>query len=158
MDDIDVLKSDIIVPMINNHRVENPGDTDLKLGELLTSIELKAAEAKFGEGSFEAVEDGTVRSVTIDLTSKDVIHNFKVLSLRVCQDAIPGLNIPIHFKPTKTGRYLITCAQLCGDGHARMRGVIKVVTEEEWVEWQKSESSEDSSSVQASVSAADEKA
>lgn len=158
VDDIDVLKSDIIVPMINNHRVENPGETDLKLGELLTSMELKAAEAKFGPGSFEAVEDGTVRSVTIDLTSKDVIHSFKVLPLRVCQDAIPGLNIPIHFKPTKTGRYLITCAQLCGDGHARMRGVIKVVTEEEWVEWQKSESSEDSSSVQASVSAADEKA
>ena len=157
-DDIEVLKSDIIVPMINNHRVENPGETDLKLGELLTSIELKAAEAKFGPGSFEAVEDGTVRSVTIDLTSKDVIHSFKVLPLRVCQDAIPGLNIPIHFKPTKTGRYLITCAQLCGDGHARMRGVIKIVTEEEWVEWQKSESSEDSSSVQASVSATDEKA
>ena len=47
-DDIVVLKSDIIVPLIYNHRVENPGETDLKPGELLTSTELKAAEAKYG--------------------------------------------------------------------------------------------------------------
>ena len=157
-DDIVVLKSDVIVPLIYNHRVENPGETDLKPGELLTSTELKAAEAKYGAGAFEAVQDGTVRSVTIDLTSKDVIHSFKVLPLRVCQDAIPGLNIPIHFKPTKTGRYLITCAQLCGDGHARMRGVIKVITEQEWNDWQKAESGEAEQTEQAAVSTDDEKA
>ena len=135
-----------------------PGETDLKPGELLTSTELKAAEVKYGAGAFEAVQDGTVRSVTIDLTSKDVIHSFKVLPLRVCQDAIPGLNIPIHFKPTKTGRYLITCAQLCGDGHARMRGVIKVITEQEWNDWQKAESGEAEQTEQAAVSTDEEKA
>ena len=87
-----------------------------------------------------------------------MIHSFKVLPLRVCQDAIPGLNIPIHFKPTKTGRYQITCAQLCGDGHARMRGVIKVVSEDEWYEWQKAESGEAEQTQQAAVSTDDEKA
>lgn len=157
-DDIEVLKSDIVVPMIYNYRVENPGETKLKVGELLTETEYAAALAKHGEGAFEAVKDGTVRSITIDLTSKDVIHSFKVLPLRVCQDAIPGLNIPIHFKPTKTGRYLITCAQLCGDGHARMRGVIKVITEQEWNEWQKAESGEAEQTEQAAVSTDDEKA
>lgn len=157
-DDIAVLKSDIIVPMIYNYRVENPGETKLKVGELLTETEYNAALAKHGEGAFEAVKDGTVRSITIDLTSKDVIHSFKVLPLRVCQDAIPGLNIPIHFKPTKPGRYLITCAQLCGDGHARMRGVINVVTEQEWNEWQKEKSGGTESTEQAAVSTDDEKA
>ncbi|MBO60378.1 MAG: hypothetical protein CMO63_00210 [Verrucomicrobiales bacterium] len=157
-DDIEVLKSDIIVPLIYNHRVENPGKTDLEAGELLSETEFNAAMAKYGEGAFEAVRDGTVRSITIDLTSKDVIHSFKVLPLRVCQDAIPGLNIPIHFKPTKTGRYLITCAQLCGDGHARMRGVIKVIPEQEWNEWQKAKSGSEEASEQASVSTTDEKA
>ena len=156
-DDIEVLKSDIIVPMIYNYRVENPGETKLNVGELLTETEYKAALAKYGEGTFEAVKDGTVRSVTIDLTSKDVIHSFKVLPLRVCQDAIPGLNIPIHFKPTKTGRYLITCAQLCGDGHARMRGVVSVVTEQQWNEWQKAKSEGGESTEQATVSTDDEK-
>jgi len=63
-DDVEVLKSDIVVPMIKN-------------------------------------EDGTHKSVTIDLTSMDVIHCFKVLPLRVCQDVIPGMRIPIHFRPVK---------------------------------------------------------
>ena len=97
-DDVEVLKSDIVVPMIKN-------------------------------------EDGTYKSVTIDLTSKDVIHCFKVLPLRVCQDVIPGMRIPIHFRPKKVGRYQVTCAQLCGDGHARMKGAVKVVKESEWNDW-----------------------
>lgn len=101
-DDIEVLQSDIVVPMKKN-------------------------------------KDGTSKSVTIDLASKDVIHCFKVLPLRVCQDVIPGLRIPIHFKPTKVGRYQVTCAQLCGDGHARMKGAVKVVDESEWDEWYKAE-------------------
>ncbi|MDP6916003.1 MAG: hypothetical protein QGF29_12975 [Verrucomicrobiota bacterium] len=101
-DDVEVLKSDIVVPMIKN-------------------------------------EDGTHKSVTIDLTSTDVIHCFKVLPLRVCQDVIPGMRIPIHFRPTKVGRYQITCAQLCGDGHARMKGAVKVVDEVAWEEWYKAE-------------------
>ena len=151
-DDIAVLKSDIIVPMIHNYRVQNPGKTDLKLGSLLTETEFNEAQSKYGSDSFEAIRDGSIRSVTIDLTSKDVIHSFKVLPLRVCQDAIPGLNIPIHFKPTKTGRYALTCAQLCGDGHARMRGVVKIVSEQEWNQWQKTESEKNSSDKeQASV-------
>ena len=158
-DDIAVLKSDIIVPMIYNYRIQNPGKTNLKLGELLTETEFNNAQIKLGSNSFEAIKDGSVRSVTIDLTSKDVIHSFKVLPFRVCQDAIPGLNIPIHFKPTKLGRYTLTCAQLCGDGHARMRGIIKVVSEQEWNQWQKMESEKNSSDKQqASVSNSDVKA
>jgi len=147
-DDIAVLKSDIIVPLIRNYRVEDPGETDFKIGELLTETEFNEAIVQYGADSFEAIKDGSIRSITIDLTSKDVIHSFKVLPFRVCQDAIPGLNIPIHFKPTKTGRYNLTCAQLCGDGHALMRGVIRVVSEQEWNQWQKTESAKNSSNQQ----------
>jgi len=49
------------------------------------------------------------------------------------------MRIPIHFRPTKVGRYQITCAQLCGDGHARMKGAVKVVDEAAWEEWYKAE-------------------
>jgi cytochrome c oxidase subunit 2 len=34
------------------------------------------------------------RPVLIHLTSKDVIHSFKVIALRVCQDAIPECRFP----------------------------------------------------------------
>ena len=54
------------------------------------------------------------KPVIVYVSSKDVIHSFKVVAMRVCQDAIPGLRIPCWFTPTKVGRYQINCAQLCG--------------------------------------------
>lgn len=61
------------------------------------------------------------------ISSKDVIHSFKVLAMRMTQDAIPGMRIPIHFTPTKEGRYQINCAQLCGNGHSSMSGGFLIV-------------------------------
>lgn len=76
------------------------------------------------------------RPVVITITSKDVIHSFKVIAMRVTQDAIPGLAIPLHFTPTSTGVYQINCAQLCGNGHADMAGGrLHVVTQKEYDEW-----------------------
>jgi cytochrome c oxidase subunit 2 len=69
------------------------------------------------------------------ISSMDVIHSFKIPAMRVTQDAIPGMTIPAHFTPTKTGTYVIICAQLCGQGHALMKGEFDVVTPEEWAEW-----------------------
>src|SRR5437660_452312 len=55
------------------------------------------------------------KPVMIYISSKDVIHSFKVISMRVTQDAIPGMRVPVHFTPTQEGRYQINCAQLCGN-------------------------------------------
>jgi cytochrome c oxidase subunit 2 len=62
------------------------------------------------------------KPVIIYVSSKDVIHSLKIIAMRVCQDAIPGLRIPCWFTPTIPGRYQINCAQLCGSGHAGMTG------------------------------------
>jgi cytochrome c oxidase subunit II len=76
------------------------------------------------------------KPVIIKLSSKDVIHSFKVIEMRVTQDAIPGMRIPLHFKPTKVGRYQINCAQLCGQGHASMAaGILVVQTPEDFKAW-----------------------
>ncbi len=40
------------------------------------------------------------KPVIVYVSSKDVIHSFKVVAMRVCQDAIPGLRIPCWFTPT----------------------------------------------------------
>ena len=42
------------------------------------------------------------KPIIVRLRSKDVIHSFGVPELRVKQDAIPGLTIPIWFVPTVT--------------------------------------------------------
>ncbi len=62
------------------------------------------------------------KPVIIYISSKDVIHSFKILAMRMTQDAIPGMRIPIHFTPDKEGTYQINCAQLCGNGHSSMTG------------------------------------
>lgn len=79
------------------------------------------------------------RPVIMHFTSKDVIHSFKVVPFRVCQDCIPGLSIPIHFVPTATGKYQVICAQLCGNGHAAMAsGRVIVESAEDFDAWVKS--------------------
>ena len=75
------------------------------------------------------------KPVVTHITSKDVIHSFKVLAFRVTQDATPGLSIPIHFTPTKEGLYVINCAQLCGNSHAFMKGNFLVMSQEKYDAW-----------------------
>jgi cytochrome c oxidase subunit 2 len=87
------------------------------------------------------------KPIIVRLRSKDVIHSFGVPEFRVKQDAIPGLTIPIWFIPTvttaemrtRTGdpqfQYEIACAQLCGLGHARMRGYVTVQSADEFQKW-----------------------
>ncbi|MGA2604536.1 MAG: hypothetical protein ABSG14_09935 [Verrucomicrobiia bacterium] len=46
------------------------------------------------------------RPAVIEITTKDVIHSFFLPVMRVKQDAIPGMLIPIHFVPNKTSDQL----------------------------------------------------
>ena len=79
------------------------------------------------------------RQALIHVTSKDVIHSFKLPVMRVEQDAIPGMDVPIHFMPIRTttnkDRWEIACAQLCGLGHYRMRGQLFVDTPQDLQKW-----------------------
>jgi cytochrome c oxidase subunit II len=77
------------------------------------------------------------RDVIIDLSSKDVIHNFDLPGMRMAQDAIPGQVIPIWFKPVKTGTFEVVCGQLCGLGHYGMKGTLVVDTPDEYQAWLK---------------------
>ncbi len=75
------------------------------------------------------------KPVIVHLSSKDVIHSFGIPVMRVKQDAIPGLTIPVWFVPTRTGDWEIACAQLCGVGHYRMRGYVTVQSQEDFDAW-----------------------
>lgn len=75
------------------------------------------------------------RPVKVQLRSKDVIHSFFVPQFRVKQDAVPGMAIDIWFVPKKQGDYEIVCNQICGLGHYRMRGFIKVESTEAFEKW-----------------------
>lgn len=79
------------------------------------------------------------RPVIARLSSKDVIHSFAIPVLRVKQDVIPGMELPIWFTATsrgeKDGVYDIHCAQLCGLGHYRMKGQVNIHEPADFEEW-----------------------
>ena len=90
------------------------------------------------------------RPINVLLSTKDVIHNFKLPEFRVSQDAISGMEIPVWFKATMTSEefletakgtaregmgFEIACAQLCGLGHYRMKGYLTVHDDKGYGEW-----------------------
>ena len=77
------------------------------------------------------------RPVVAELSSKDVIHDFFLPSMRIGGDAIPGSLIPVWFTPIKTGTDEVICAQLCGLGHYGMKGTLVVDTQQDYEAWLK---------------------
>jgi cytochrome c oxidase subunit 2 len=75
------------------------------------------------------------RPILVHLSSKDVIHSFGLFEMRVKQDAIPGMSIPVWFIPNRAGEYEIACSQLCGLGHFRMRGFMTIQTAADYQNW-----------------------
>jgi cytochrome c oxidase subunit 2 len=74
--------------------------------------------------------------VVIRLKSRDVIHSFFLPEMRVKQDAVPGLDIPVWFDADRAGTYELVCAELCGWGHYKMRATVTVYdTADEFNAW-----------------------
>lgn len=72
------------------------------------------------------------RQVELLIRSQDVIHNFYVRELRLQQDAVPGMVIPVHFTADRVGQYEIVCTQLCGLGHSRMHSYLNIVSDSDY--------------------------
>lgn len=68
------------------------------------------------------------RTYHFRLESRDVLHSFSVPSFRLKQDAVPGRVEVGWFKPIKSGKFDIQCAEICGIAHGVMGA--KVVIEE----------------------------
>lgn len=85
------------------------------------------------------------RRVFVHLSSRDVIHSFYLPDFRIKQDAVPGMKSRIWLQAEKTSAEVIgtnadgtpkpfdiACAELCGQGHFKMRGQMYVVSDEEY--------------------------
>jgi len=87
------------------------------------------------------------KPVKLIINSRDVVHNVGLAHFRMKMDAVPGTPTTMWFTPLyttaqmkeKTGNpnfeYEISCDQMCGRGHFTMRGVIRVVSEDEFLLW-----------------------
>ncbi|GAA4416923.1 hypothetical protein GCM10011450_10410 [Advenella faeciporci] len=77
------------------------------------------------------------KKVRLVLTASDVIHSWYVPELGVKQDAIPGFLRDTWFRADRTGTFRGQCAELCGQNHAFMPIVVRVVSEEDFASWSK---------------------
>ncbi len=75
------------------------------------------------------------KPVILYLSTMDVIHSLGIAEMRVKQDAIPGMEIPMWWEPTVEGSFEVNCSQLCGLGHYRMRGFVTVQSQSEFDAW-----------------------
>ncbi|MES2372140.1 MAG: cytochrome c oxidase subunit II [Bacteroidota bacterium] len=87
------------------------------------------------------------KAVKFIIGSRDVIHDVGLSHFRMKMDAVPGIPTTLWFTPAYTTRemkeitknpnfvYEISCDQMCGNSHFSMRGVIEVVTQEEYDVW-----------------------
>jgi cytochrome c oxidase subunit 2 len=117
------------------------GRTDVKL---VTSsnplgIDVTDPNAKDDVATINQLHLEVNRPIIIHISSKDVIHSFSLPVMRVKQDATPGMTVPVHFTATKSieegETWEIGCAQLCGLGHYRMKGMLFVHDKATLAKW-----------------------
>jgi cytochrome c oxidase subunit 2 len=77
------------------------------------------------------------REVDLGIRSIDVIHGFFIPGMRLKQNAVPGMEMHIHFTPSVPGDYPILCSQICGSGHARMQAHLQVESINDYEVWLK---------------------
>jgi cytochrome c oxidase subunit II len=85
--------------------------------------------------------------VKLIINSRDVIHDVGLVAFRMKMDAVPGTPTTMWFTPKYTTQemkkmtgnpdfeYEISCDQMCGKGHYSMKGIVQVVSQEEFILW-----------------------
>ncbi len=79
------------------------------------------------------------KAIAVNVTSNDVIHSFFIPAFRLKVDAVGGMHNRSWFLADKIGEYDIHCAEFCGEEHSNMNGILKIVSEDEYQIWLKTE-------------------
>jgi cytochrome c oxidase subunit 2 len=135
---IDEAKSNMLGMIWRDSTVETPnGD-----------LNLKADQAGFDDiiqtSAMYLIKNEPVKLI---INSRDVIHDVGLSHFRLKMDAVPGTPTTMWFTPKYTTEemkkitndpnfeYEISCDQMCGNGHYSMKGLVKVVTRDEFILW-----------------------
>jgi cytochrome c oxidase subunit 2 len=82
------------------------------------------------------------RTVSIKMTSSDVIHSFWAPNLDGKKDLIPGHETRTWFRADSAGVYRGQCAEFCGHEHAKMAFLIVAEPPTQFQRWLESQKSE----------------
>jgi cytochrome c oxidase subunit II len=116
------------------------------------------------DGKFDTLDDIHVvndlhlpvnEEILIDLKSMDVLHSFFLPNMRVKQDAVPGMRIPVWFRALESGQFDLVCAELCGWGHYKMKGRLTIESRDAFDRWLKQKSVEEQATQDKNLPAAE---
>ncbi len=79
------------------------------------------------------------KAVKLNIESWDVLHSFAIPAFRIKVDAVPGMKTYAWFMADREGEYDIFCTEFCGVGHANMLARLKIVPEQEYLDWLETE-------------------
>lgn len=86
-------------------------------------IRITAKQFEFSPKKISVRKGETVK---LRITSKDVVHGFRITPLGI-KVAVPvGETVDVLMTPTETGSLVATCSEFCGVGHKKMELTIDV--------------------------------
>jgi cytochrome c oxidase subunit 2 len=122
--------------------IEEPAAADQQL-------QVSAIAQQF-KWTFEYPEEGVAANelhvpvgtqLDLRLTALDVVHSFWVPEWRIKRDLVPQgaggdeVDDTVLVTPDREGTYNVVCTEYCGTGHATMRALVKVESQEEFDRW-----------------------
>lgn len=75
------------------------------------------------------------RPIKLNISSWDVLHSFFIPAYRIKVDSVPGMYTYVWFNADREGEFDILCTEYCGVDHSAMVAKLKIVPEQEYLEW-----------------------
>ena len=116
---------------LNDHpRFGEPGT--YQTGQNQYDVYVVARQFLFEPGTNEPIRVPAGSTVTLHITSSDVIHGFEVAGTNINLMAIPGQvsTVTVQFEETRS--YGLICHEYCGAAHHTMEGQLVVVPQSEF--------------------------
>jgi cytochrome c oxidase subunit 2 len=79
------------------------------------------------------------KAIKLNITSTDVLHSFYIPAYRIKVDAVKGMETYAWFFADDVGEFDVLCTEYCGTDHSAMVGILKIVPENEYLEWLETE-------------------
>jgi cytochrome c oxidase subunit II len=86
-------------------------------------IHITAKQFQFSPRQINIKNGETVR---LSITSKDVLHGFRIVPLGIKVDVRPGETTEVFLTPASPEKLFATCSEFCGKGHKKMELTINV--------------------------------
>lgn len=86
-------------------------------------FDVTARQFEFNPATITVTKGDTV---TLNITSEDVVHGFSIPDFDVNEALTPGKTTTVQFVADKAGTFSFACSIVCGSGHSTMKGQLVV--------------------------------